>query len=188
MRGKVILIKSIILYGSHYGSSRRYAQKLSEQTNIPAVSYKYTPSLSYKNLIIYLGGMYAGGILGLKKTLHGFSLRDRQKLILVTVSLSDPELQENQKNIRRSLQKQLPAELYNKAKIFHLQGAIDYQKLSLLHQTMMMMLHRSLQNKPAEKWNKEDQAFIETYDKQVDFVDFDALQPIIDEIKKDITA
>ena len=34
-----------------------------------------------------------------------------------------------------------------------------------------MMLHRSLQNKPAEKWNKEDQAFIETYDKQGDFVE-----------------
>ena len=186
MRGKVILIKSIILYGSHYGSSRRYAQKLSEQTNIPAVCYKDTPSLSDKNPIIYLGSMYAGGILELKKTLHGFSLRDRQKLILVTVNLSDPELQENQKNIRRSLQKQLPAELYNKAKIFHLQGPINYQKLSLLHQTMM--LHRSLQNKSAEKWNKEDQAFIETYDKQGDFVEFDALQPIIDEIKKDITA
>ena len=97
MRSKVILIKSIILYGSHYGSSRRYAQKLSEQTNIPAVCYKNTPSLSDKNPIIYLGSMYAGGILELKKTLHGFSLRDRQKLILVTVNLSDPELQENQK-------------------------------------------------------------------------------------------
>lgn len=79
MRGKVILIKSIILYGSHYGSSRRYAQKLSEQTNIPAVCYKDTPSLSDKNPIIYLGSMYAGGILELKKTLHGFS--DRKSVV-----------------------------------------------------------------------------------------------------------
>ena len=118
MRGKVILIKSIILYGSHYGSSRRYAQKLSEQTNIPAVCYKDTPSLSDKNPIIYLGSMYAGGILELKKTLHGFSLRDRQKLILVTVNLSDPELQENQKNIRRSLQNNFQPNYITRQKFF----------------------------------------------------------------------
>ena len=39
--------------------------KLSEQTGIPAVSYKDAPALSDKKIIVYLGGLYAGGILGL---------------------------------------------------------------------------------------------------------------------------
>ena len=30
-------MKSIIIYGSRYGSARRYAQELSKQTGIPAV-------------------------------------------------------------------------------------------------------------------------------------------------------
>ena len=78
-------MKDIILYGSQYGSTYRYAQKLSEQTGIPAVSYKDAPALSDKKIIVYLGGLYAGGILGLMKTLRGFSLRDGQKLLIVTV-------------------------------------------------------------------------------------------------------
>lgn len=65
-------MKDVILYGSQYGSTYRYAQKLSEQTGIPAVSYKDAPALSDKKIIVYLGGLYAGGILGLMKTLRGF--------------------------------------------------------------------------------------------------------------------
>ena len=53
-------MKDIILYGSQYGSTYRYAQKLSEQTGIPAVSYKDAPALSDKKIIVYLGGLYAG--------------------------------------------------------------------------------------------------------------------------------
>ena len=68
-------MKEIILYGSQYGSARRYAEKLSEQTGIPAASYKDAPDLSNMKTIVYLGGLYAGGVLGLMKTLRGFSLR-----------------------------------------------------------------------------------------------------------------
>ena len=81
-------MKNIILYGSQYGSTRRYAEKLSEQTGIPAISYKGAPGLSGMKTIIYLGGLYAGGVLGLAKTLRGVSLQDGQKLLLVTVGLA----------------------------------------------------------------------------------------------------
>ena len=115
-------MEHIIVYGSQYGSARRYAEKLSEQTGIPAISYKDVSDLSGMKTIIYLGGLYAGGVLGLAKTLRGFSLQDGQKLILVTVGLADPNELENQDNIRASLQRQLPAELLDRAKIFHLRG------------------------------------------------------------------
>ena len=39
-------MESIILYGSRYGSARRYAQELSSKTGIPAVGYRDIPSLS----------------------------------------------------------------------------------------------------------------------------------------------
>ena len=104
-------MKDIILYGSQYGSTRQYAEKLSEQTGIPAVSYKDAPALSDRKTIVYLGGLYAGGVLGLAKTLRSVSLQDEQKLLLVTVGLADPDEPENQDNIRASLQRQLPAGL-----------------------------------------------------------------------------
>ena len=177
-------MEHIIVYGSQYGSTRRYAEKLSEQTGIPAVSYKDASTLSDKDIIVYLGGLYAGGVLGLAKTLRGLSLQDGQKLILVTVGLTDPSEPENQHNIRTSLQRQLPAELLDRAKIFHLRGGIDYQKLSFGHRTMMKLLYQSLQRTPFEKQTAENRAFTESYGKHGDFTDFRALETIIQAIER----
>ena len=124
-------MENLILFGSKYGCTRKYAEVLSNQTGIPALSYQNAPMLSDKRTIIYLGGLYAGGVLGLSKTLRVSPLSDEQKLILVTVGLADPREPENQNSIRNSLKKQLPAKLFHRSKIFHLRGAINYSKLSL---------------------------------------------------------
>ncbi len=178
-------MKSVILYGSRYGSARRYAQELSKQTDIPAVSYQEAPPLSKLETIVYIGALYAGGVLGLTKTLRRQSFGEHQRLVIVTVGLADPDILQNRENIRNALQKQIPAQLYGRAAVFHLRGAIDYQALSLGHRTMLALLHRSLQKKPAEEWSEEDKALMETYGKQADFVDFASLRPIINEIQGD---
>ena len=177
-------MKSVILYGSRYGSARRYAQELSKQTDIPAVSYQEAPPLSKLETIVYIGALYAGGVLGLTKTLRRQSFGEHQRLVIVPVGLADPDILQNRENIRNALQKQIPAQLYGRAAVFHLRGAIDYQALSLGHRTMMALLHRSLQKKPAEEWSEEDKALMETYGKQADFVDFASLRPIINEMQR----
>lgn len=177
-------MNQVIIYGSQYGSTYRYAKQLSEQTSIMAVSYKEAPDLSGMRTIIYMGGLYAGGVLGMAKSLRGFSIQNGQKLIIVTVGLADPDESENRENIRTSLQKQLSPELIGRAKIFHLRGGIDYQKLSFGHRMMMKLLYQSLHKTPLEKQTAENRALIETYGKQVDFTDFGALEPIIQEIQR----
>ena len=178
-------MKSIILYGSRYGSARRDAQELSKQTDIPAVSYQEAPPLSKLETIVYIGALYAGGVLGLTKTLRRQSFGEHQRLVIVTVGLADPDILQNRENIRNALQKQIPAQLYGRAAVFHLRGAIDYQALSLGHRTMLALLHRSLQKKPAEEWSEEDKALMETYGKRADFADFASLRPIVNEIQGD---
>ena len=42
-------------------------KKFSEMTNIPVANYKENKNLSEYDLIIHLGGLYAGGVKGLKK-------------------------------------------------------------------------------------------------------------------------
>ncbi len=178
-------MKSVIIYGSRYGSTRRYAQELSNQTGVPAVSYQKTLLLSEKETVVYIGALYAGGVLGLNRTFRCLPLKDGQRLMIVTVGLADPEIPKNRENIRNALQKQLPAGLYDRAKVFHLRGAINYQTLSLGHRSMMALLHRSLQKKPEEEWDEEDKALMETYGKQVDFVNFASLRPIVNEMQRD---
>lgn len=176
----------IILYGSKYGSTQRYAEKLSQETGIPAVRYQDAPVLTDQKIIVYLGALYAGGVLGVGKALRGLSLRDGQRLILVTVGLADPNDPETRSNIRTSLQGQLPPELFNRTKIYHLRGGIDYQKLSFPHRTVMKLLYQSLRRTPAEKQTAENRALMETYGKQVDFTDFKTLEPIIQEIQREL--
>ena len=77
---------------------------------------------------------------------------------------------------------QLPAALFEKAEIFNLRGSIDYAKLSFLHRIVMALMYRTLKKLPREKWSPENQALIETYGKQVDFVDFDTLAPIVSSV------
>ena len=76
------------------------------------------------------------------------------------------------------MKSQLSKELHEKAHIFHLRGGIDYSKLSFIHKTMMSMVYKKAVSLPEEKKNAEVRAMIETYDKQIDFVDFCSLEPI----------
>ena len=147
-------MEQIIIYGSQYGSTYRYVKELSEQTHFSAVNYKDSPDLSNMKTIIYLGGMYAGGVLGLAKILRNFFLQNGQNLLLVTVGLADPNEPENKENIRTSLQRQLSPKLLGQAKIFHLRGGIDYQNLSFGHRMMMKLLYPCARRPWKNKWRK----------------------------------
>ena len=110
-------MKSIILYGSRYGSARRYAQELSSKTGIPAVGYRDIPSLSGHQTIVYIGALYAGGVLGLARTLRSLSLRDGQRLVIVTVGLADPDIPQN-----RGEYPELPAKTDSRPAIWQSSG------------------------------------------------------------------
>lgn len=172
-------MKSVIIYGSRYGSSRRYAEQLSALTGIPAVSFEDDPPVSGVETPVYIGGLYAGGVLGLKKTFRSRAPEPGQRLIVATVGLADPLLEENVRNIRVSLRKQLSSAWLERAGVFHLRGAINYRLLSPGHRAVMALLYRSVRRTPVEKWSAEDRALADTYGKCADFVDFSALAPLV---------
>ena len=176
-------MKSIIIYGSHYGTTKKYADELSKRTNIQSISFKEIKEINDYDNIIYLGGIYAGGILGMSKTLRNLNNISSKNIILITVGLADPNDEENINNIRDNIKKQLKSEVFKKAKIFHLRGGIDYSKLNFIHKTMMNILYNMVKKLPEEKKSAEDRAMIETYNKKVEFVDFSSLDNIINEIK-----
>ncbi len=177
-------MNSCILYGSKYGSARQYGQALSAQTSIPAYSYAQAPKLSNMDVLVYVGSLYAGGVLGLRKTCKVLDTFSGGKLLLATVGLGDPALPETQATIRSMLERQIPASLRQKIELFHLRGRLDYSQLSLGHRTAMAMLHLSLMGTPVENRTAEDQAFLETYGKQVDFIDFNTLAPLVQALRR----
>ena len=146
-------MEKLIVYGSQYGTAKQYAERFSEMTGIPVRDYKGAKDLKPYDLILYFGGLYAGNVKGLKHTAK--ALREGTKLIVVTVGLADP----------------------------HLRGGIDYKKLSMKHKAMMAFLIYHLKKLPEEKKTEETKAMIETYNSEVNFVDYHSLDQIAEVIQ-----
>lgn len=170
-------MKQIILYGSEYGTTRRYAEKLSQLTGLPALDYRQARDLDGCQRVVYLGGLYAGGVKGLKQTVR--RLPAGVELLLATVGLADVTDPENVRNIQNSVRRQLPAALWERTTLFHLRGGINYSKLNFPHKTMMTLLYNKARHLPEEQKNAETRAMIDTFNQTVDFVDFSALEPIV---------
>ncbi len=170
-------MKSLIVYGSQYGTTKRYAEKFSEMTGVPEVSYEDVKDLKEYELIVHFGGLYAGGVKGLKNTVK--ALGKNSKLVIVTVGLADVQDKENTDNIKKSIKQQVPADILERTEIFHLRGGIDYKKLSFKHRAMMTLVYNRAKNLPEDKKNAEVRAMIETFNSKVDFVDYNSLNQIM---------
>ena len=172
----------IIIYGSQYGTAKQYAEELARKTGIDLKRYEDVTDINQYDTVIYIGGLYAGGVLGMKKTLAKISQCQSKKIIIATVGLADPMDTENSNSIKNSMRRQLSKELYENAHIFHLRGGIDYSRLRFKHKTMMGLLYKKAAGLPEEKKTAEVKAMIETYNKKVDFVNFDSLTAIVNNI------
>ena len=140
------------------------------------VSRKDAENIQNYERIIYMGALFAGSVLGLKK----FALTvTSQELIVITVGLVDPQDEENIRYIRNNIKSQIPAHFYDEDKIFHLRGSIDYSTMGLKHKLMMKFMHSKLSRMPKEELNAESKIILETYGKKVDYVDFNTLQTIV---------
>ena len=169
---------NIIIYGSKYGSAKKYAEELARRTGFELAPFQETGDINGYETIVYVGALYAGGVLGMKKALGKLKDIAAKKIIIATVGLADPTDKENVGNIRKSVKRQLSKELFESARIFHLRGAIDYSRLSLKLKMMMALLVKKVKSLPPEKQTAETRALLETYGKQVDFIDFESLRQI----------
>lgn len=177
-------MSTILLYGSCYGTSRRYARALAEKTGLACYPYTEASRAADCTTLVYVGGLYAGGIFGLSKALQSLHPDTQRRYILVTVGLADPRDPKNVENIRVSMRKRLPGKVMEQAEVFHLRGGIDYAKLSLAHKTMMALLYHAVKRKPQAELDGDARAMLETYGKQVDFVDLSTLEPVIQALNR----
>ena len=59
---------SVVIYGSHYGTAKQYAEELARRTGIEVRQYDSVGDINKYGIIAYLGALYAGGVRGMKKT------------------------------------------------------------------------------------------------------------------------
>lgn len=174
--------KIVVIYESKYGYTRRYAKWIADALSCPVFERKKFRSRDFSKyeVIIYGGGLYAGGISGIKTLTQNRHNLSGKKVILFTCGLADPGKPDNISSIRKSLAKVLSKEMLEHIHIFHLRGGIEYSRLNFVHRTMMSMLRKMLLKKDPGKLSEEDRQLLATYGKCVDLTDRKSIQPLVE--------
>ena len=163
---------------SKFGTTKQYAQWIAE-----ALGAKLFESRTIKadrlydfDMVIYGGGLYAGGISGISLV----TKNPCKNLIIFTVGLATPE----NTDYSEILGKNLSPEMRQNTKVFHLQGGIDYKKLGIVHKAMMTMMMTMTKKAVAKKKetdiSNDDKEFLATYGKKVDFTNQQNIFPLIE--------
>jgi len=169
-----------VIYKSKYGTTKQYAEWIADELNaslLEASKVKPAQLMNY-DVVVYGGGLYAGGVIGVKLVTNN----PCKTLIIFTVGAADPSITD----YSAILSKNFTPKLLSEIKIFHLRGGIDYAKLGFVHKGMMAML-RSMISKASKKEgaevSDEDKVFLETYGGKVDFTDKATITPLIDYVR-----
>lgn len=178
--------KALIIYHSVYGSTKKYAEWLSEviESDVYDLDSFIPEMLNDYHTIILGGGLYAGKIKGLNflKQIQR-ELRD-QKIIIFTCGLADFKMKDNRDAVTKRVKRSLPKELFNRSKIFFLRGSIDYNQLSLIHRFMMWVMKSMLTRKGYDKLSGDDKLFVDIYGKSISFVDKESISDIVKECRE----
>lgn len=170
-----------VIYRSKYGHTKKYAKWAAESLNASLFEYSSVKPSDFAgfDVIIFGGGLYAGGLNGLSLIKRNFASLQDKHLIVFACGVADPTVPANTEHIWANLQQALSPVMMEKIKFFHLRGGLDYQKLGPVHKSMMAMLRRMLKKKPPEKLTEEDRQLLDTYGKAVDFTEKSTLDPMI---------
>jgi len=179
-------MRYLVTYASKYGTARKYAQWIAEALCCdiqPAGKVEPTVLGSY-DVLIHGGGLYAGGLSGIKTvTKHADALRGKT-VIVFSCGLADPEDPKNAAHIESGIAGALLPQMREAVRQFHFRGGIDYRRLTPLHRAMMAMLRLSLLKKGHENLSAEDQQLLDTYGKAVDYSSRSSIAPLVDFVQQ----
>ncbi len=173
-------MNALVIYDSHYGFTGRYARWIAEELGCPcAARREVSPEELLKyNGLIYGGGLYAGGVSGLKWFAKQLPALTGKRIAIFTCGLADPADPSNASHIRAEMAKILTPEQMSGISLFHFRGGIDYGRLSFVHKAMMEMMYRVMKKQFESSGKEEDRAFLETYGKKVDYTIRSAVRPL----------
>lgn len=171
-------MKKIVIYGSHYGATKAYAEYIAGRLSCPCIPADKLKAEHLKGCaaVIFGGGVYAGSIAGWKKAAPLIAKAAPEKIVLFVCGLADPAKEKTQREARMLFEKRLPEQMRG-APVFCLRGGIDYAKLNFIHRTMMAMLIKFLKHK--KELSEEDRQLLATYGGKVDFIDLATAAPVI---------
>lgn len=173
-------MKTIVIYTSQTGFTKRYAQWIAEAAGADCVelSEAKRKNLDTYEAIVYGGWACAGGIKNLKWFKRNIEKWADKKLIAFCVGASPIENPEIEPTLKRNFTE---AE-FKKVRVFYCPGGFNYEKMSASSKMMMKMFIKMLKAKKNK--TVADQEQIKMISSSYDISDRKYIEPILECLKK----
>jgi menaquinone-dependent protoporphyrinogen IX oxidase len=173
--------KTAVIYQSKYGSSKKYAEWLSEE--IHADLFKKSEitldKIKEYDTVIYGAGIYASGIAGFSLIKKNYSMLKDKNLVIFAVGASPQE-----EGTVPAIKKVNFTEEMKDVPCFYLRGAFDEDKMNMGDRMLIKMLKKMVGKKDPSKYENWEKALMESIGKPADWTSKENLMPLIDYINK----
>jgi len=178
--------KTLIMYHSVNGTTKRYAEWLAEELSGDLHNIKDIKSdmLSGYDVIILGSPILAGTPKGLSIFTKNYELIKDKRLIFYACGIEDMSNEMVTNRIRESIEKMIPKEVFSKLKIFYLRGGFDHFKLNFMYRFLFWLAKKKIDKKPVEELTFDEKLVVETYGKNLDFTNKEGIKPIVEYCNK----
>lgn len=172
-------MKTIVIYKSQTGFTKRYATWIQEELNCDIKELKEVTTQDYENYdrFIYGSSFMAGKI----KSLSEVKKYVKKELIVFAVGLANMEAAG--KIIDRMKNDNFTIEEQKNMPFFYFEGGIDYDKLGFVQKKMLRMIYKSLVKK--ENKTEEDIGMMQGLEKSSDHTNKNNIIPLIELLRKE---
>ncbi|MGE5606285.1 MAG: flavodoxin domain-containing protein [Bacteroidota bacterium] len=172
-------MKILVVYKSKSGFTKKYAEWISRQleAEMREASKVTVETLSDYDTVIYGGGLYAGGISGVKLITKNLE-RLKGKKIAVFATGASPAREEVINEVRNN---NFTPEQQKRIRFFYLRGGFDFNKLTPFLKAVMSLMKWSLKRK--KNPNEDERGMLSAFDRPVDFTDEKNIKELISYVK-----
>ena len=173
-------MKTLVVYKSHTGFTRRYAQYMGSQlqAEVCPLSEVSGKTMGAYDRVIYGGGFYAGSLNGLKKAKAMFFESGAKEFLVFAVGAmpaDSPLLEETWKrNLTKEEWKTIPH--------FYMLGGLDYDHMKVVHKIMMKVAIGSV--KAGKERDEAAETFLKVCSHSFDGFSTSYAEPLLQYLKE----
>ncbi|MDE1860452.1 MAG: hypothetical protein KGH72_01920 [Candidatus Micrarchaeota archaeon] len=171
--------KVLVAFKTKYGSTKQYAEWISEELNCSALPLDQVKSEDIKqcDVVVFGGYLYAGKIMGAEFINNNWPLLQGKEVILFTASGSPPESQ----GLKDAFNKGFPEPVRAKIRYFPMPGRMG--KLDLKDNILMLFPRTGAYLSWLVKRDERSKFIAESLGKPFDHVKKENIEPLVREVE-----
>ena len=175
-------MSGIRLYKSKYGSTKKYAEWLAEETGFAPmdVGNASIENVSQYDTVLFGGGVYASGIAGLSFLKKHWGSLGEKKVLVFICGASPYDKKAFDAIVASNMKDGLSG-----VPCFYCRGAFDMSSMTFRDKTLCKLLQKSLAKKDPEEYEVWERALMEVPEgERGDWTDKTYIQPILEALRQ----